>query len=558
MNTLKLNRRRLLYLFFAATFSLLPFLGLLRTSADMKSLLELGWLTLFMVGALAFVLWMYFILAKRILNYRIFFTGRAIKENQNKRIYLSGPRRVLYSDILSVQYKFPEIIVVRSKNEEDFSFALGDIEGGADVVLETLKSHLPAGLVGENLSAVVEKNIVLSRIANFGGLLLYGAILIPIVYGHLLPFKGGWDNYHTPWSESILYFSVTPQSMPWIVSTDFNDENLLIRFDEQEWVWPRPQPDDGEKEVSWEIALSDPQGQPTLIGREVSTTWQNGTWTQWKYYGTYSFIILPNFFVSTDEQAWLILSGDNDYHDLVVATAGKTGVDVIKLPEFAEQRKYQPVSLSMLPDETVLVLAGNEEEAEVFLLKDGVWLEKSYHVPFSNVHEVRDFILDASGRLYFIFDEDPDSKRFTVEMVDGGKVTTTYFDSDFRPSYLLVDSNNRVWVFLRGHDGGVVVLQPVWGGEAELVVSYNKDNSNFPSRLHSAPEISADGKIWVLGEQLLWLDGSAHELPAPPPAWLVDFSDPGSMKRIYYFIWVALVYFAGFSVLKLISSRISK
>lgn len=559
MNTLKFNRRPLLLLFLESVFLLFPLLTLSlfpRSGAELKPLLELGWFNLFVVCGLAFALWMLVIRVKESFSYRIVFTSEAIEENHSLGFKTSLAKRILYREVQSVRYVFPNSIHINSTSDSTFKINLADIDGGADFVLDVLKSHLPAGLVGENLSAVVEKNIVLSRIANFGVLLFYGVILIPIAYGYRSPLKGGWDKYHTPWSESILYFSVTPQSVPWVVSTDFNDENLIIRSDEEEWVWPYPQPDDEEKEFSWEIALSDSQGQPTLIGREVNQTWQNGTWTQWKYYGAYSFIPLPDFFVATDEQAWLILSGGNGDYDLVVAAAGKTGVDVIKLPEFAEQRKYQPVSLSMLSDETVLVLAGNEEEAGVFLLKDGVWLEKSYHVPFSNIHKVKDFTLDASGHLFFIFDEGFKSKRFTIEMVDGEKVTTTYFNGAFDPSYLLIDSNNRVWVFLENDSGGVMVLQPVWGGEAELVVSYNENNSNFPSYLRSAPEISTDGKVWVLGQQLLWLDGSASELPAPPPAWLVDFSD--STKRIYLFIGIALVYFAGFSVLKLISSRISK
>ena len=556
MNTLKLNRRPLIPLIVINFFIFFPLLSPFRS--ETKVLLEIGWLPFFLAGSLVLVIWMTVIRIKENFSYRIAFTDEAIEENHSLGFATSLPKRILYSDIRSVRYVFPDIISISSTSDKSLKINLAEVDGGAKLVLNVLKNNLPVELIGEHLPTVVEKNSFLSRIVNFGYLLFFVAVLIPTIYGFRSPFKGGWNEYHVPWSEEILQFSVSRLNLPWVVSTDFNSEKLIVRYDEKEWDWTRPQPGEDGKTFPWVVVLSDIQGQPTLIGSEVNKTWQNGAWTQWKYYGAYSLIPITGYFVNTNEKAWLVLSGGNGERDLVVATAGKTSVDLIKLPEFAEQRKYQPALVSLLPDETVLVLAGNKEESKVFLLKDGNWLEKSYQVPFSNINRVQGFTLDASGRLYLLFYEDFKDKRFVVEMVDGETVTATHFVSDSSLSYLLIDAGNRVWVFLESYGGGVMVLQPVWGGEAELVAFYSENNSNFPAYLRSAPEISADGKIWVLGGQLLWLDGTASELPRPLPDWLADFSDIGSLKKMYYFMWTAFVFFIGSLVLKLMSNRISK
>ncbi|HNO85044.1 MAG TPA: hypothetical protein PKM54_10485, partial [Anaerolineales bacterium] len=240
MNTLKLNRRPLILPLWSGLIGILPLTFLFDPPrASLKSLLELSFVNLFTVGVLVFFIWFYFVRIKKELKYRIVFTSEAIEENQNKGFYSSRPRRILYSDVLSVQYLFPGVIVVRSKNEEDFKFVLADIEGGADRVMELLKTHLPGTVIDEKLPEKMEKNSILVKINDAGMVLFLPLITIPVlgVYGF---FQGGWNVHRLPWNEFLLDFSITSKNSPWIASTDFNGDNLIVHFDDQEQRWPLP------------------------------------------------------------------------------------------------------------------------------------------------------------------------------------------------------------------------------------------------------------------------------------------------------------------------------
>ncbi|HNE67569.1 MAG TPA: hypothetical protein PLE39_04265 [Anaerolineales bacterium] len=552
MNTLKLNRRPLILPLWSGLIGILPLTFLFDPPrASLKSLLELSFVNLFTVGVLVFFIWFYFVRIKKELKYRIVFTSEAIEENQNKGFYSSRPRRILYSDVLSVQYLFPGVIVVRSKNEEDFKFVLADIEGGADRVMELLKTHLPGTVIDEKLPEKMEKNSILVKINDAGMVLFLPLITIPVlgVYGF---FQGGWNVHRLPWNEFLLDFSITSKNSPWIASTDFNGDNLIVHFDDQEQRWPLPL-----QNPRGTIILSDSNGQPTLITGEINYTWQDGKWLQWKYFGVYKAAIYRKRFVSTTEQAWLVLYGDNKPNVLVGAIAGRPGVDVIQLPESAVQKGYEPYSLSILADETVLVHAGNENEARIFLLKDGQWLEKSYDVPFDFL-QVKDFIVDDVGRLFIFYTTQTEEvESYFVQIQDDEKALITEIPllgefSDY--DSLLVDSHDRLWILDDSYGGGVTVLRPVWSGVAELVVQYNKENSNYPRSGRSSFVLDADGKVWVSSEDLYWIDSTASELPRPMPDWLMDigYSDTGYLK---YIAILAGVFLGGYGILYLLSTK---
>ena len=97
-------------------------------------------------------------------------------------------------------------------------------------------------------------------------------------------------------------------------------------------------------------------------------------------------------------------------------------------------------------------------------------------------------------------------------------------------------------------------MQPVWGGVAELVVQYNKENSNYPRYVRSSPVLGADGKVWVSSEDLYWIDSTASELPRPMPDWLMDigYSDAGYLK---YIAILAGVFLGGYGILYLLSTK---
>jgi len=514
----------------------------------------MDWLNLFLVGLLAFMIWMTFTRVKENFSYRIMFTGEAIEENHSLGFASSLPRRIRYSEIQSVRYVFPDTIIVRSKNEDKFKFVLADIEGGAGRVLELLKTHLPTTVIGEKLPEVVERNSFLAMIANAGMVLLLCLMILPAVYSYGL-LRDGWNVHRLPWSEFLLEFSIDPQNSLWVASTDFNGDNLIIRFDDQEQRWPFPMVQNSYRT----IVLADSQGQPTIIADESNYTWQDGRWLQWKYFGVYHAVIYDEkSVVSTAENAWLILHGDHKPNVLVRAAGGEPGADVIELPESAVQKGYEPYSLSILPDETVLVHAGNENETRIFLLRDGQWLEKSYDVPF-DAYQVQDFVIDDTGHLFILYAiRVEEAVSFFVQIQDDKSTLVTELprlDEKYSYDFLLVDPLGRLWASGDSYRSEVAVMQPVWGGIAELIIRYNGDNSNYPKYVRSSPVLGVDGKVWASDEDLFWIDSTASELPRPMPDWLAGFSDFQAANRFNYIMIVSAVFFGGYIVLSVLSMK---
>jgi hypothetical protein len=490
--------------------------------------------------------WGFISILRRNLRYRIIFGEGYVEENRNLRPF-SKRVKIAYDQIKRVSYEWPGVLAISSFDGAKLKVPLNSMEGGKQKILDLVKIHLPHEVVKDNLSEKIENVKPFEKRHLYVGYVIVAFYFLALFGRDLLSlFPISWNIYGNWGARDVAGYQIESQDSIWVVTTNLGGSAEVIHYGENVSRWQLPDP---KTSIDYHdaIVLSDSQGQPTVINREGEIyVWSsNGEWTQTKFSEGHAPWIFGDYYTSSRTDAWFILHRENADTVLAQVHAGSNKIDLMELPEYAKEKEYEPYRLSILPDDTVLVLAGKHESA-VFVLKNGEWQEAVYPANSHPSMIIRDFTVDANGRLYFLhagFHED----KNMVEMVDAGKTVETELpglDDDFRYEHLEVDKNGRLWID-GGYESKVIVLKPVWGGTAEEIVSYSESNSSFSGDSDEGLRLLSNGQIWSADRKLVWIDSNLERLPQPLPVW-VGIVNGRSYQFIIYLSFMLFLFLWNF------------
>jgi hypothetical protein len=98
---------------------------------------------------------------------------------------------------------------------------------------------------------------------------------------------------------------------------------------------------------------------------------------------------------------------------------------------------------------------------------------------------------------------------------------TPYSQHRERYYALQVDQRGRLWLEGDIYDDFFVRVYDVLPKGLYEIVEYNRYNSNLGTE--SAITLGPDGKMWVAGDTVAYIDSNAPTLPKPLPDWLAFF-----------------------------------
>jgi hypothetical protein len=286
----------------------------------------------------------------------------------------------------------------------------------------------------------------------------------------------------------------------------------------------------------------DGAGRPVVIYVDRLLHWDGEAWKQEPFAPAESGLsVFPGWVASRGAQVWGTARAANGSEMVLFNLDLSTGEWHVVLPPASavadglamSHRFHQSV------DGSLLVLMTGENQVRLYLLQDGEWLEPGYPIFVPSPAGISDFAVDSAGRIWFLLAVG--SGKYALGRFDP---ETTAWDwseleseQDFYKSYrsLEVDERGRVWLSgsaYRKQSAGVAtfasfvldVFELTADGQARWLVGYTPDNSNYQSghpMSYSGARLGVDGRMWAADDRLVWLDGTARDLPSPLPDWIV-------------------------------------
>jgi hypothetical protein len=481
-----------------------------------------------------FGVWVFIYVIHRNLNYRIAFGEGHVEENRNLRPF-SQRVKIEYDQIKSVSYEWPGVLVISSFGADKLKVAPNSMEGGKQNVLNLIKTHLPKEVVEDKLSEKIENVRPFEKRSMYVAYVIMVFCFVALFGSDLLSlFSISWNVYGHWGARDVAGYQIESQDSIWVVTTNFGGSAEVIHYGENVSRWKLPDP---KTSIDYHdaIVLSDSQGLPTVINREgeIYIWTSKGEWSQIRFPEGYTPWIFGDDYASFQTEAWFILHREEEDNVLAHFRAGSNKIDLIELPDSAEEGEDEPYRISVLPDGTVLVLAG-KHESTVFIYKNDEWQDEIYMVNDHDDMVIKDFTMDANGHFYFLHVGFFTDKNI-VEMIAAGRTVETQLpglDDDSRYEHLEVDRNGRLWID-GGYESKVTVLKPVWGGTAEEIVSYTDSNSSFSGDSDEGLRLLSNGQIWSADRKLVWIDSNLERLPQPLPAWVGILNSRGYQFIIY-------------------------
>jgi hypothetical protein len=502
------------------------------------------WMGLFIDLLLIAGIWVFLVRARAIWNYRIVFTDDKVRENDALTPFLSR-KEISYSQIKSISYDWPGLIVISAMDGTKLKINVKAIDGGKVRVLDVLKTNIPNDVVEDSLAEKMDAASPYEKKYTFG-LFIILIIYFAVLFAHewLSVFPVGWNVYGHWGTSDVAGFFVESRDSIWVVTQKIGGDGEVNHYDGRDRIsWKLPPP---KTSISYSTVaiLSDDAGQPTIITRECDIyKWNKNEWLPVNFPKEYEacWWFLDYQFASARNDAWFILEGKSKVNVLAKIHAGSNQIEIVVPPSYIEE--YNPGLLSISPNGTLLVLAEDEEDEAVFILKNGEWQNKTYPIDPPEGMYVRDFTLDAQGYFYVLYDGFGSNNEIAVEITrDGHKLITKFpiFDDDILYEHLEVDQYGRLWLS-GGHDSTVAVLNPIWGSVAEELVSYSEDNSSY-SGDDNKFRLFQNGEIWSADRRLVWIDSDLKVLPRPLPVWISIISESDSYFRLFgYLVFLGLV-----------------
>jgi hypothetical protein len=469
-------------------------------------------------------------------TYVINFSKEYVEEKY--KILFARSLKMDIDQIKAVNYAWDGRIIVEFYNGKFIKIMHRNIMGGIGEVVRVIKIYVPSELIDNVLLQKAKRVKVLEDQYYKGAYIIFSVLPVFVVITSLFHFASdGWHVFGRWGFDEVTGLSVKQNGAIW-VATHNRGAAAKLHFYENEtsttYLVPGPVDDYAFSDVA---IISDTENNPTILTRDVNYTLQNGVWEKWNFRTEQYQNFQINEFVNTENEIWMIVRSQGD-NSIVHVLGGDRASTSIPFPNDGEDQKYAQ-ALALSPNGVLAVLIADGKEQGIFLLEDGVWLPHSYPLKVDEAFNVQDIAIDASENVYALISS-PFYEKVVIRKYNSTGSFETYFIEEKygRSTYsdydnLLVDSRSRLWLLSRfTDDGKILVLDPVWEGQANELVYYSHAISDYQMNMFvNKPQLTTDGRIWLVGANLAWIDTTADILPQPLPLILQHLVE---RKGAYY------------------------
>jgi hypothetical protein len=476
-------------------------------------------------------------------TYALAFSSEFVEESYSI-LYKKRSLKLKTDQITSVDYRWDGRIVIRFHDGKFIQISHRDMLGGIKEVVRVVKLHIPAQLIDQLLLRKAKQVEALEDQFYKGAYIIFSILPVFIVVTALLPFISvGWHVFGRWGFDEVTALSVKQNGSIWVATNNRGGAAKMHFYENgSSTTYPVPDPVD-DYAFSNAAIISDVENNPTVLTEDVNYTLQNGVWEQWNFRTEQYQQLQTVEFVNTENEIWMIIRSQGQ-NSLIHVLAGEKVSTVIPFPDDREDQRYAQ-ALAISPRGVVAVLIADDKKQEIFLLENGVWLSQSYPVEVEEAFYIQDIAIDSGGDVYVLISSPFYEKVVLRKYTPTGSFETYFIEEkngrsiDSVYNNLLLDSRNRLWLFSRFNDDGtILVLEPVWGEEARELVHYNSLISNYKMSMHvNKPQLTLDGRIWVLGPNLAWIDTTVDTLPQSLPLILRHFVE---RKGAYFLGLLAL------------------
>jgi len=429
------------------------------------------------------------------------------KQMQNGRLY----NTIKFADITRAVYmRFSQSIRIYSQTHMMRIIPLSSFDE-KDELLEIIKNRLGEKFV---LSQTIIDPLVLPQVAT----IIMSVILFTTYIIEPFDFLSVW----TPVIEKpfMTFLNVRAYSLDedvqsvWILSEKgFSDELQVWKANGHNiQVWDGLQSSYPYGQIS-----HDENGNPVVIRENEITRWKNGVWASEPLappQSSISFRAHPTVYGS---QFW------NDYGTVSGKDFVTGKIETLYPTPVADATAH---GFRINPDGSLLVLIEKEDNGYLYQFKDNLWVEPGYSLGhIYPVFDLIDYFLDASGVPWALREIHENDKReyrvgyFSIEKNEWNWISLSPYSLRGEEFYSLqVDQRGRLW--LEGHVDyrEFVRVYDVLPNGLYEIVEYDEYNSNLETEIPIT--LGLDGKMWIAGNTLSYIDSNAPDLPKPAPDWL--------------------------------------
>ena len=436
----------------------------------------------------------------------------------------------------AVYTRFPQSVRIYSRTHMTRIIPLESLDNKEEL-LEALKGQL-----GEKL--VVSKGLIdplfLSQIASI--------VMVLVVCATWLIEPFDLSFVWTPVIEkpTLTFIHVKAYSLDedgqstWILSRDsFSDTYQVLKITGKNIEsWEKLPSDYHDVQIS-----HDSYGNPVVIKEEQTIQWQNGEWETIPFQGEklrFSWRDRPTV---QGSKFWETASfGGNKNHEIVGIDFASGQSERIPLPPGMEGDWLSNIQVNN--DGSLTAEMTVNESKWLYIYKDGQWMQPGYPLEKGTwMFDPIDYCVDAEGRPWVLqgFSEGFRVGRYSPESNSWNWISLNPFSNQGEKySALQVDQRGRLW--LQGdidYDDFVRVYDVLPKGLYELE-EYNEYNSKLPHDFMIT--LGQDGKMWVAGDNLSYIDSNAPNLPQPAPDWLAALGTlTARLVIVFFYLCTAII-----------------
>ncbi|MFN8402708.1 MAG: hypothetical protein U0V48_04030 [Anaerolineales bacterium] len=384
---------------------------------------------------------------------------------------------------------------------------------------------------------------------------IYTIVLISLSAGYLHdPFINIWKS--TIWNEELSALATYGISSDrdgsiWVSTGAYRDDAYIWHLStdgRQHWKFPANLCD----RCLLHSVSHTSEGYPVVLdtGSERSTIfkWDGQQWAEKR--------VEINFFSrnvnSYETRVWGEQNGQIVYWDFSTDKMGN-----VPFPPDVIEQDMQIFDYKVIDDSVLVYFFERDVSETIYKLSNGQWSEAAYSNPVGDTAMA--YGLDDHGTIWAVKSIDSEKRQILLGYFDTDSETWIWQDIGQFFNYPLaffkdvaVDSLGRVWIagVYEGIDEETRFLEFVkvvsWSDDVSEVVEYNENNSNFENI--SSLTVTSDGRIWASDLNLLWLDATTEQLPAPLPDWVakLDIYKYLGFYVAVFLVQMCLLIFAGY------------
>lgn len=467
-----------------------------------------------------------------------------------------------YDDIVRVQRgEMRGILAIVLRSGRTIRIGSGWFDGSKNRLLDELARHISVERIEPGLADALWKRTradLLRIISTIPVVLVFGIFLTLPTADLIARGQTGWHSVARVSPLSVKGFSLDSDGAPWLIAgTGTGSQYRVYHVSEAGTrVWKPPLRVNG-REYSRPLAVGgNASGEPWIIFPTQMLHWTGAEWQQTPFPGGKIQNRYDKMAVAGSNLWALALTAEGSDEVLWSMDFSSGESHVVLLPNSAVQAGLSVYRFHVLTDESLLVFAGGSGDIQgvFYLLRDGQWQMLGYPAEWSSSGVVQDLTMDSIGRvwvLYRIYGGDR-VVGDTLSRLDPESMAWAWWQLEPQGSWtywsMEVDTLGRIWL-ADSDSGSLAVFQLTSDDRLYEIVRYTPENSNYE---YGPFRLGPDGRMWSLGDRLVWIDSNVATLPRPLPDSMVIAVNRSAQPR-----WI-LLFFAALGIREALAWRLRR